>query len=324
MQGFANHHPLEELVLVPAAESRRKQGARGAQPPSIHMQYTFKTSVPKAKAALPGVETLLPLLSDPDECVSSLALEQLSSLPEAEEIVNRNQDTDDLLFRKRIHQLGKMLEQRKLFDKFVRGYQRCHLDPWEALVLVDKLYDPKSSSLYVKELSMQIFEQYPAHGRTDMETLADFLRCQGLAAAQPPWLSAAFYLLGDILENYQGAPLPLCILAREIARQHGFLTAISLHAGRFCLFDGVSTMINPMEDWKFIKNVKPSDFHVCSPGEVIRLLLSQLVATSTMLWDCYDVHLFSRLYQAINQIPGHPMPYPMGDMDIPGGKKNAN
>ena len=301
---------------------------RGPDLFSKNMRYTLKTSPPEGKApaapAPPDVKTLLQLLADPDQCVSLLALEQLAAHPEAEEIVLRNQDTDDLLFRKRIHQLGKMLEQRKLFDKFVRGYQRCHLDPWEALVLIDKLYDPKASSLYVKELSMQIFEQYPERGRTDMETLAEFLRGQGLAAAQPPWLSAAFYLLGDILENYQGAPLPLCIIAREIARQHGFLTAICLHAGRFCLFDGTSTMINPMEDWKFIRNVKRTDFHVCPPGEVIRLLLSQLVATSTMLWDCFDAHLFSRLYQAINQIKGHPMPYPMGDMNIPGEKKNDN
>ena len=72
-------------------------------------------------------------------------------------------------------------------------------------------------------------------------------------------------------------------------------------------------MINPMDEWKFIRNVKPGEYHTCSPGETIRLLLAQLVATSTMMWDCYDVHLFCRLYQAVNQISGHPMPYPIGD-----------
>ena len=261
----------------------------------------------------PGAGVLLPLLSDSDDCVASLALEQLAALPEAEELVHANQDTDDLLFRRRLHQLGKMLEQRRLFDRFVTGYMRRRLDPWEALVLIDKLYDPKSSTLYIKELSTQIFEQYPATSRTNLATLADFMRDENLCASAPPWLSVGFYLIGDILETSQAAPLPLCILARELARQHGFLTAICLHSGRFCLFDGQDTMINPMDEWKFIRNVKPGEYHTCSPGETIRLLLAQLVATSTMMWDCYDVHLFCRLYQAVNQLSGHPMPYPIGD-----------
>ena len=264
-------------------------------------------------AVRPGAGVLLPLLSDPDDCVASLALEQLAALPEAEELVHANQDTDDLTFRRRIHQLGKMLEQRRLFARFVDGYMRRRLDPWDALVLIDKLYDPKSSTIYVKELSTQIFEQYPATTRTNLRTLAEFMRDQNLCATPPPWLSVGYYLIGDILETSQAAPLPLCILARELARQHGFLTAVCLHSGRFCLFDGQDTMINPMDGWKSIRNVKPGEFHTCSPGETIRLLLAQLVATSTMMWDCYDVHLFCRLYQAVNQIPGHPMPYPIGD-----------
>ncbi len=273
----------------------------------------------KRKVSAPRPSDLVSLLTDNDECIASLSMEQLLLAGDCKPLIAEHQDTADPLLRRRIHQLSAIVAHQDLLDKAVFEFEQGRLDAWNFALMLDRLYDPKSSRHFLQEIAREFFADFFPRGGVTLEQIADYMRLRKLAVPRPPWLNVGLFLIGDVLENSQGAPILLAILARQLAQMHGALLTICLHGGRVTLMDSNSNILDPMDNWQFTANLPQNQFHLCTNQELIRILLAQLLASSMVAWECFDTHLFFSVIRRLDHLNGQPLPYPFGDFAAPEG-----
>ncbi|MBR4124749.1 MAG: hypothetical protein IKR13_00970 [Victivallales bacterium] len=263
-------------------------------------------------------ETLKALLIDPNPCISSLAMEQmLQNRSQCEKFIADNQDSDELALRKCTHQLAGCLRLKLLQEQFVTQFEQGSLDAWNALLLVDQLYDQRSSSSYVQDLFLELLDNFQFTGAITLRKVAKYMKDRKFSAPPHPILNIGHYLVGDVLENFQGTALVLCLLVRQLARCHSLPLQLCLCGGKFCLADRNQNLLDPTEDWKVISAVAPDEMHACTSQEAIRIYLVQLLASSVMVWEVYDVHLFAQLLLRIEGLNREKLPYPYGNFLAP-------
>ncbi|MBR6470571.1 MAG: hypothetical protein IKS83_02120 [Victivallales bacterium] len=263
-------------------------------------------------------ETLQALMLDPNPCISSLAMEQMLQNPaECERYVAEHQDTNDLALRRCVHQLAGCLRMKALKEKFVFLFEQGQLDAWDAMMMIDQLYDQRSSRNYLRELAQEFCAEFQSGGMMSLPRVAKHMADRKFATPHHPILNIFHFLIGDVLENRQGIPAVLCVLAKQLARAHGLILQLCLANGKFCLIDAHYNLADPTEEWKVTKAKGPDDFHLCTNQEVIRIYLAQILASSVIVWETFDVHLFASLLLRIDGVSPDAMPYPYGKFLAP-------
>ncbi|MBQ4480664.1 MAG: hypothetical protein II943_08505 [Victivallales bacterium] len=278
---------------------------------------TTSKKIPSVRSAT-SQETLKALMLDPNPCISSLAMEQMLRTPAlCERLIADNQDTPDLALRRCVHQLAGCLRMQKLREKFIFKFEQGQLDAWEAMLAIDQLYDQRSSRSYLMEATQEFLEGFHPQGEVSLRQVAKFMADRKYTVPPHPILNVFHYLVGDVLDNCQGIALVLCVLARQLARSHGLMLQVCLISGKFCLIDSMHSFADPTEGWKVSKAHGPEDFHLCTNQETIRIYLAQLLASSTVSWETFDVHLFSNLLLSIDGLGHDALPYPYGKLLAP-------
>ena len=258
------------------------------------------------------------LLTDPNPCISSLAMKELLDHPEkCEQLLANCQDDPDLELRHSLHQLAGCLRLRKLHDKFVFDYEQGILEPWDAMLIIDQLYDLRSSKNYLHDMAQQFLADYPAGGGCSLRKIAHHMKAKKFGIPPHPILNIYHFLVGDILETGQGIAAVLCTLAQLLGNSQQTPLKIVLANGKFCLVDYQRNLLDPSEDWEITSKANPDTFHVCTSQEVIRVYLAQLVASSIIVWETFDAHLFLRLLLRIDHFSRSQLPYPYGEFAAP-------
>ncbi len=276
------------------------------------MKPTASTKLTPARATT-SQDTLKALLMDPNPCISSLAMEQmLQNHPQCEKFIADNQDSDDLTLRKCTHQLAGCLRHQLLQEHFVFRFEQGRLDAWEAMLLIDQLYDQRSSASFLQELFLEFLDQCQFTGPITPHKLAKHMAERKFTVPPHPILNIYHYLIGDVLENCQGTAVVLCLLARQLARHHSLLLRLCLNNGKFCLIDAQRNLIDPTDNWNVIRDVPPESVHLCTNQEIIRVYLTQLLASSVIVWETFDVHLFTQLLLRLEGLSRDFLPYPYG------------
>lgn len=277
------------------------------------------TAIPKLAApANSSQDSLKALLLDPNPCVSSLAMEQMLQSPtQCRNFIAAHQDSADLTLRKCAHQLAGCLRMKTLQDEFVHRFEQGQLDAWDAAMLIDQLYDQRSSSAYLQELFLDLLDQFAFVGNLNMEKLANYMKERKFGVPPHPILNIYNYLVGDVLENTQGTALVLCLLARQLARSNSYDVRLCLCNGKFCLVDRQRNLLDPTEEWKVTRKAAQESMHLCTNQEIVRVYLTQLLASSIMVWEVFDVHIFLQLLQRIDGIGREQLPYPYGNFLAP-------
>ena len=263
-------------------------------------------------------ETLQALMLDPNPCISSLAIEQLLLNPaQCERFIAEHQDTNDLALRRCVHQLAGCLRLQMLKEKFVFQFEQGRLDAWDAMLLIDQLYDQRSSRNYLRELAQDFCAEFQPSGTVTLRRIAKYMSDHKFTVPPHPILNIFHYLIGDVLENCQGIAAVLCVLARQLARSHGLILQLCLSSGKFCLLDAQYNIADPTEGWKVTKAKGPDEFHLCTNQEIIRIYLAQILASSDIVWETFDVHLFASLLLQIDGLSSDALPYPYGKFLAP-------
>ncbi len=273
---------------------------------------TSKSSTRKVRAA-----DLEALLFDKNDCIASLAMEQLTENSECARLISTKQDSADPLVRRRIHQLSSIVNQRKLLNQMVQDNDNGDLEAWGFLQMIDRLYDARASRKFLQDISRDFFAAFIPQGRPNLQQVADFMTNEGFVSPRPPWTNVCLYLIGDVLENQQGAPILLCILARQLALMHGLPLSVCIYCGRFTLIDAERYVADPMLGWEIMGPVDSAQYHICTNQELIRVYSSMLIGNAVANWECYDVHKFTKIHQAMERFKGNPYPYPFGDFEAP-------
>ena len=281
------------------------------------MKHTASTNRTTGHATT-SQDTLKALLLDPNPCISSLAMEQmLQNRDQCEKFIAANQDSDEVTLRKCAHQLAGCLRLQLLQDQFVSRFEQGRLDAWDALLLIDQLYDQRSSSSYLQELFLELCDNFQFCGTITLSKLAKYMQERKFTVPPHPILNIFHYLVGDVMENSQGIAIVLCLLARQLAHGHSFPLQVCLSSGKFCLLDRMHNLLDPTEGWSITRNVGADAAHLCTNQEVIRAYLAQLIASSVMVWEVYDVHLLTQLLLRIEGLGRELLPYPYGNFQAP-------
>ena len=263
-------------------------------------------------------DTLKALLLDPNPCISSLAMEQmLQNHDQCKKFIATNQDSDELILRKSAHQLAACLRLQLLQDQFAFRFEQGKLDPWDALMIIDQLYDQRSSASYLQELFLEFYEGFQFFGDLTLQKISKYMIERKFTVPPHPILNIFYYLVGDVLENGQGIALVLCLLARQLARGNSYSLKVCLSCGKFCLVDRQRNLLDPTDGWTITSDVPPDAIHLCTSQEIIRVYLAQLIASSVMVWEAYDVHLFIQLMFRIEGFSRDQLPYPYGNFQAP-------
>ena len=105
-------------------------------------------------------EALFSLLQDRNESVASLAMEQILQSNDFDKLMQNYQDSPEGLVRKRVHQMGNIFRRRQLLDKFLNSVQNGDMDSWQAMMMIDHLYDPQSSFNYLNDMTNELIREF--------------------------------------------------------------------------------------------------------------------------------------------------------------------
>ena len=266
-----------------------------------------------------GIGEIGSLLGDPNEQIATLAMERIAhgdfTDEERQEFLRENQDSDDMLMHKRIQQLSGALKMQALQDEFVNSFDKpTKLGLIKSLILLDRIYNPKSSDEYLLQLMRELYVGFrQKQTLPPSKALVEYMGDCGITTAPLPWCSIGLFLLGDILENHIGIPHILTVIAHAIAQANGIPSRITMFDGQLGVYFENGDWLCPIPKWQVKENMHPSKMHLCDPASVLRVILAILLANSAMLWNAYDVRLFSSLLARLDHIDQHKMPYPYGD-----------
>ena len=275
------------------------------------MPNTDSQSDAKLKAAVE-------LLGDNDEMVASMALDTIFKSDKLCDVLVNAQDSNDENVRRRAQQLSSMFQQQALLEHTVTEYEQARLDILDAVINIDLLYDTSSSIFFLHEQVKKLSDALKTKRKIAIfDELLGYMERSGYYVPPLPWLSIEEYLIGDVLTgDGAGTPIILAILAQSTGRRHGCEIAIALCNGFISIINDASICI--LENgWTSRPIDKKDEICVLNPQQLLRLYLSQLVASSIATWEAYDTHLFMEIFKLILGIKNDPLPYPFGDAFAP-------
>jgi hypothetical protein len=268
--------------------------------------------ITKIKFSPDSHEALFSLLQDRNESVASLAMEQILQSSDFDKLMRNYQDSSDVLVRRRVHQMGNISRRRHLLEVFLDRMQKGALDLWQAMMMIDHLYDPQSSFNYLNEMTNELIREF-SQKRGGSAAMVKLMKEHNFMVPSQNWFDIGNYLLGDVLESRMGSAPLLCIIAQHVGTFRNWLSRICLHSGRFCLLDQNNALIDPGEEWAIKKKISSEQYHACNHKEVLLVVLSQLFSVAVINWEPWDIHLFSKILSSLYQIDPGQMPYPLGN-----------
>lgn len=267
--------------------------------------------ITKIKFSPGSHEALFSLLQDGNESVASLAMEQILQSSDFDKLMRSYQDSQDGVVRRRVHQMENIARRRQLLEQFLDRMQKDELDLWQAMMMIDHLYDPQSSFNYLTEMSNELIGEF-RQKRGGTAAMIKLMKEHNFMVPSQNWFDIGNYLLGDVLESRMGAAPLLCIIAQYVGTFSNWRARICLHSGRFCLLDQSNALIDPSEEWAIKKKISSEQYHACSRKEILLVVLSQLFSMAVINWEPWDIHLFSKILSSLYQIDPGQMPYPLG------------
>lgn len=268
------------------------------------------------------MHTLQSLLSDHEDSIASLAIEQILELNQhspqkCEKILYELQDSEDDITRRNVQQLGAILQQRKRMENFIHKFEQNRLGMFEAALALDTLYSPKSSPDFVKDMAQRLFSDYSGPLPMTPESVSSFMLAHNFSVPRPPWFNIGYYMLGDVLENGMGLPAILCIIAHALVHSRGGDCHLCLSNGQFCLHFPDNTLINPQNSWKVTPNVESGHFSICGVQQVIRNCLALALSYSLASWELSDAFFFKEILRRLDNLKGDFLHYPYGELHSP-------
>jgi hypothetical protein len=199
------------------------------------------------------VETLLSLLDDEDESIAVAAMKELlrqeSALPEH---LNRLQEADDPLVRRRIHQLQAVLRLRKNRREFFRKLKSPYVDVPDCLLALHLLWFDNDAAPEVAQIWLSFVETAKQYPLNSLEDLAYFMHKCNFQPQPESTLYPESYCVGVALEKHAGAASLLLVMLREIAVLRPL--TIGRMLGEFVLQDENGRLLLPLRNWQIVSD----------------------------------------------------------------------
>lgn len=205
-----------------------------------------KIAMPPARSE---IDNLISLLDDEDESIAVNAMaELLRREGELDDALAAAQESDNVLLRRRVHQLQAAITLRRRRREFFRKLHAAKIDLIDGLIDVHlQWFDNDSRPGLVQLWSDFLLEsrRYPQH---TLENIAYFMRKSGFTVQPETTMRPEYYCIGPILENATGSAAILAAIAAEIAAPELKLRFVRV-MGEFAVHDGERLLI-PERNWR--------------------------------------------------------------------------
>ena len=269
-------------------------------------------NTPQNDDELRRVSALLNLLQDDDECVASLAMEQLLKLGDlANQTIAQHQEAQDPKLRHRIHQLSSILARRRARQDFLEAVHGEAITLWDGVLQTNLLYDLQCRTGWIEEQVDRLADQL-GPGTITTPRVAALMKDQEFTVPEEDTLDVDLYLVERVLETKYGSPAVLCALAQHIGEKANWCSTIVLYDGRFCLIDRNQLLLDPTEDWHIAKLEAADKIHACARKNVWLGILTQMFLVCLVEGHLRDLYHFGDLLTALNNSSLDDLPYPLG------------
>ncbi len=200
------------------------------------------------------IKALISLLEDDDEDIVSNAMERLLSIGcEIAPFIAAEQDSENQLLRKRIHQILSIINIRDLRNNFASKINQGKTDLWESICESHLLWYERDNIQFLNNKYDLLSSNFSEKGDFSIQNLAAFMKENGFVTSIPGDLEADFYCIGKVLDTKIGADSILCAIAIKLAKDAGIKLNIGFNGRIFYIFSENGIVIKP-NDWKLRPN----------------------------------------------------------------------
>ena len=256
-------------------------------------------------------EAMLSLLSDSDEAVASLVMEQLLKQDDCEQFLSDHADTTDSTLHRRLQQISVIIQRRTLHDEFLRKLQLNTQTIWNAAITIDMLYDTQSSKQYLNKMMDDLLLEIPSSTKR-LADVTDQLKNLDFKLHLAPVMAPTHYLVGDVLELKEGAAPTLGVIIYRICELRNIPCTFCVYSGRLCLTDSLGNVLDMENGMSITSNVQRNQYQPCTIINFTIILLEQMFATALTDGDSWDCHFLLKLLCEISHIDINSLPYPFG------------
>lgn len=265
----------------------------------------------------PSTEVLLTLLSDKDDVIASLAMEQIFKTDATDYFLAECEDTDDQMLRRRIQQMSVIQQRRGLKESLLRKIKLGILTLWEGVLCIDLLYDHQSSRSYLQRMYTDLEHCLPASAKT-LHDVNKFMVDQNFRLHTEPTMSMTNYLVGDALEVKEGSPLIMSIIIWKLCQDHEIPCNFCIFSGHISITDGDGYVISSGNAMNSYDEVPKNKYDICTDeAKILKVVLAQMLQCAIASGDSWDVYFAFDLISRIDAINRDKLQFPLGNRNIP-------
>lgn len=233
----------------------------------------------------PQLDSLIKLLNDEDD-IARIAMVQMiiHYSSELSEVLRQLQECDNVLLRKRSHQLQSLLIFKKrradLFRIFHRHHDRFYMS--DALIEMHLLWYEKDSASELADYYREFLRDFPDTENVSLEDLCIFFKSNRFNAVQDNTADCNLYLLGPVLDNCCATAGFAAALAIAVTEDLGLdldLTII-LFEHKFYLLDRKRSRIADIIGHWAVRDLDFSNYKTFDRTQIMRYIGSMCFANA--------------------------------------------
>ena len=223
------------------------------------------------------INALVSLLEDENNDIAASAISELLSYgKEIGPLISELQESNNLLIRRRIHQMQAIIKTRNNRDRLSRRFQNKHSGLWLGLSEIHLLWYDKDNIETMNGLRKELFEKAAIIKPSNTEKLSELMKTMNFTCSTKGNIEPDYYCVGSVLESKIGADFILCSIAQMIADCYGWKGKIVYNNKEgYMLLDYCGYKLSPKK-WKFNKISKNEKNKVWDTGMLLKHAVFQL------------------------------------------------
>ena len=227
------------------------------------------------------LELLFSLLNDVGEKSANIIMAELLSHSEKlPDFLQKYQESDDPLLRKRIHQLQAILSIRKRrmdFSNFLCGDDvEVEDNIFDSLALLHLQWYDNDNWQSIKDVYTDLLLQSRKFQFSNLYDVAYFMRKMKFSVSDRNGLQPDLYCIGIVIDERFGADCILCALAKSLAKDNNLNLKIIKLVDNFSLMDENNTLLTPFHDWRTFTPQRHDDVQIWDDRKILELISSRL------------------------------------------------
>jgi hypothetical protein len=255
------------------------------------------------------IRMLIELLDDESQLTASFVMAELLKFSEELPMILREyQESDNLLIRKRIHQLENIYKLQRKRAAIAEKISN-NTDIFDTLIELHSQWYDSDTPQTIKSVWEAILLNAQKHQLDNTEKLAYFLQKYGLRTSNRGEIQADLFCIGIVLEELIGNNIVICSIAQKISIELNFPLQFIMANDEFALLDKEDNILLPQQNWQ-ISNIKDYNKIVYVENKKVIEYCTLMLFLSAIITDSFRYintlgHIISSAYgeESLKHLP---------------------